>query len=148
MDKPEIVRKLLVCVLTDDEVRERSARASRLLGDLEDAKLREKHAERARKRAVDELPESAVLSEVRAECENIETEARKAARVSREGKEERLVECRWEPQGEREVLVRLDTGELIDSRVSERTTSRQMSLLEGSEGAAGDAPKPPTEGLN
>lgn len=147
MDKPEIFERMLTCVLSDDEVRERQARSARLLGDLEEARIREKHAERAKKRAAEELPETSALAAARAEAGHIEEQARKAARVAREGKEERLVQCRWEPQGAREVLIRLDTGELIDSRVSERATSRQMSLLEGSEGAAGDAPKP-TEGLN
>lgn len=68
----------------------------------------------------------------RAEAEHIEEEARKAARVAREGKEERLVQCRWQAQGEREVLVRLDTGELIDSRVAER----QGKLFGGSDDKA------------
>ena len=132
MEEPKIFERMLTCVLSDEEVRERAAKASRLLGDLEEARVREKNAERAKKRAAEELPETARL----AEAEHIEGEARKAARVSREGKEERLVQCRWEPQGEREVLVRLDTGELIDSRVAERQTSLPLD---------GDTP---AEGLN
>lgn len=130
------VKRLLVCVLSDEEVRERSAKSSRLLGDLEEARTREKNAERARKRVVDNLPETAELSEIRSECESIESEARRHARVSREGKEERQVECEWQHRGEREVLVRLDTGELVDSR----PLAKQPSLpgLDDHQGEGGE----------
>lgn len=116
MDREKNVKKLLLVVLSDEETREAAARSSRLLGDLEEARLQEKSAERERKRVVDALYETQELQKVRSKCEELETEARRCARVSREGKEERLVECEWQEHGAREILVRLDTGEHIDSR--------------------------------
>lgn len=135
------VKRLLVCVLSDEEIRERSAKSSRLLGDLEEAQTREKNAERARKRVVDNLPETAELSEIRSECENIESEARRHARVSREGKEERQVECEWSTRNEREVLIRLDTGELVDSRPLIKQPSLPGIDGEGDQGGGGPAPE-------
>lgn len=139
MDREKNLKKLLLVVLTDDEVRESAARSSRLLGDLEEAKLEEKDAERERKRAVDQLYETQKLQDARAKCERIETEARRCARVSREGKEERLVECEWQEHGSREILVRLDTGEQIDSRPLTAERRQQELPLEGD---PVDAPPP------
>lgn len=45
----------------------------------------------------------------RAEAEHIEEEARKAARVAREGKEERLVQCRWQVKAKRVKVQRQAT---------------------------------------
>lgn len=116
MAEPRPETRTLPSVLTQAEISDRAQRSSKLLGDLEEARLREKDAERAKKRAADQLPETDALASVRSECERIEEEARRLARVAREGKEDRRVECEWRDDGAREICVRLDTGEIVDSR--------------------------------
>lgn len=112
----ETIKRTFTVVLTDAEIAEREKQAVKLWGDLEHAKLEEKNAESNKRRAVAEMPETHALNEIRGKCEHIEEEARRIGRIAREAKEERQIECFWRHEGKRDVLVRSDNDEVIDSR--------------------------------
>lgn len=110
--RKDTVKRTLLVVLTDDEKLTLSAAQAQLLSEQDVAD--EEHAARSRQHREAKKER---LKKIRAATRDIRT-----------GKTEREVECSWQFDGLEALLIRHDTGEVVEKR--ERTDAeRQEELL-------------------